>query len=237
MCLVNQFIGFYLIGNFTERCFRADLMVIFFIGNKITVTYNTTLNINMWKNVYVQLLYTVFLIKSQCYVQLLSNTKESTCLYNLEQWPGFDGYNLLCCGWGRCPAIFWTMPIRNKLFSFCGTLMNFQKFGWQDSMWPWHPSALLFLYRAIRYLFCGTCSSVELASLVAEVERFFSTYQCRCLQSIQVDHLHLHYGLCKYDLRTLQNLGSHHLVVEMWFHPAFSDWGKTLGPHCIIVAG
>ena len=47
MCLVNQFIGFYLIGNFTERYFQADLKVIFFIDSKITVTYKTTLNINI----------------------------------------------------------------------------------------------------------------------------------------------------------------------------------------------
>ena len=82
---------------------------------------------------------------------------------------------------------------------------------------------------AICCLFCGTCSKVELESLVADVEHFFDTYQCRCLQSIRVDHLNLHYRRCEDGLPTLQNLGSHHLVVEMQLHSAFSDLWQILG--------
>ena len=86
---------------------------------------------------------------------------------------------------------------------------------------------------AIRCLFCGTCSKVELEKLVADVEYFFDTYQCRCLQSIRVDHLHLHYRGCGDDLPTLQSIGSNDLVVEMQLHSAFSDLRQILGLHCI----
>ena len=90
---------------------------------------------------------------------------------------------------------------------------------------------------AICCLLCVTCSKVELESLVANVEHSFDIYQCRCLHSLQVDHLHLHYRRYEDDLLTLQNLRSHHLVVEMQLHSAFSDLRQILCPCCIAVAG
>ena len=95
VCLVNQLTGFCLIGAFTERCFQA---VFFILVNKITVTNKTTLNNR--KNVYVQILYTIFLTKNQCYLQLFSNIEEFVCWHNRQQWPTFDGYN---------PSIFYTV--------------------------------------------------------------------------------------------------------------------------------
>ena len=68
------------------------------------------------------------------------------------------------------------------------------------------------------------------------MEHFFNNYQCRFRQSVPVDHLHLLYRHCEDDLSTFQNLGSHHLVVEMQLHLASSDLGQALGLLCIAVA-
>ena len=122
---------------YSKGIFEQTLITFFFLSNKITVSFKTTLNIR--NNVYVQLLYTIFLVKNQCYVQFLSNTEEFTCFHNRQQWPRFDGYNLsiffVVVGecvrqyFGRCE------PGLSSLL-LCSTLINYQKFGWQDNMWP-----------------------------------------------------------------------------------------------------
>lgn len=99
-------------------------------------------------------------------------------------------------------------------------------------------SSLYAVVYAEKFAVCSVkLSKVELESLVDDVEHFLDTYQCRCLQSIQVDHQHIHYQRFKYNLRTLQNLGSHHLGVEMQLHLAFSNLWQILGANCIAVAG
>ena len=77
---------------------------------------------------YVQLLHTIFLIKNQLYIKLLSNTEEFAFLHNRQQWPRFDGYNLsifFAIVGEVSPGIYWMMPIQVKVF-FCNILMIFQ---------------------------------------------------------------------------------------------------------------
>ena len=73
---------------YSKDIFDQTSIAFFFSGNTIRVSCKRTLNTR--NN--VQLLYTVFLIKNQCYVQLLSNTKELFAY--CQQWPRFGGYNL-----------------------------------------------------------------------------------------------------------------------------------------------
>ena len=73
--------------------------------------------------------------------------------------------------------------------------MNFQKFEWHDDIRSWtalrHPSTLLFVQNNSLSIMWNMFQ-VELESFLADVEHFFDTQQCKCLQSIRVDHLHLH---------------------------------------------
>ena len=132
---------------------------------------------------------------------------------------------LVCSGWGGCPTISWAIPTRITLSYFCSTLINFQIFGWHDDMRPWkslcNPSTLL--------LVRGNSLSVPKNIFEGSIEKFdcrpgaYLRYLRMCrLQSNGVDHLHLYYRRYVDDLPTLENLGSHHLVIEMRLHLVFS---------------
>ena len=129
-------------------------------------------------------------------------------MHNHQQWPIFEGFNL------------------NIFFAVVGE-------GFRQYFGRCQPGALLFLLHLHEFirnsddamicdlekpfaiplhccfcgticcLFCGRYSKIELESLLADVEHFSDTYQCRCLQSIGIDHLQRHYRRCEDDLATL----------------------------------